>query len=964
MRRSLFVLSFLTLGLASACGAPPGPNVPDPATSGSSSPTAKKLDALDEPLPLDKRITKGKLDNGLTYYVLPHQKPEKRAQVWLAVNAGSVLEDDDQRGLAHFVEHMGFNGTKRFPKQELVDFLEKSGIRFGADLNAYTSFDETVYTLQVPTDKPELLKRSISVLRDWADGIAFEPQEVEKERGVVLEEWRLGRGAGMRIFDKQAPVLYHGSKYAERITIGKPDIIKKATRDTLVRFYKDWYRPDLMAVVAVGDFSAADIEKQIQAEFKSLPAAKKPRPRTKVTLPSHDKTLVSIETDPEMPYASVAIMSKLPHRPEASARDYRRALGEQLFNAMLNSRLDEIRRQPDAPFLSASSSTSNLLRTADVFRQSARVTEDGIEKGFGALLEEVLRVERHGFRETELDRVKSQLLRHFQQAVKERDKTDARDFAAEIVRNFFESEAMPGREAELALVEKFLPTFELTEMNHLAKNYASGSKVIVVTGPATLQKPTESAMLGVNQKVATRDIKPYEDIGPGVSLMKGAPTPGTVVKTDTVPEIGVTLWKLSNGVRVIVKPTTFENDEVRMSAFSPGGTSLVKDADYISAGYSDEVVGQGGLGPFDAVKLRKALAGKIVSVGTRIGELEEGLSGRASPSDLETMFQMVHLSFVAPRKDEQAFSTWQKRELENVKNRRVSPEATFFEDLLLFSTQNHLRRRPATPEIVQKVDLTKAMSIYQDRFADASDFTFVFVGNIDLAKLEPLVTAYLGSLPNKKRKENWRDVNVFWPKGVKTKVVEKGSEPKSLVSLTFHGTEKWTRDTENAMRMLSEGLRFRLRQVLREDMGGVYGVQAGGAISRRPRQEYKFNVSFGCSPENVDKLKQAVFDEIKAMQDKGIGDDYVSKIKEARRRSQETALKENSFWLRELERAYTYGDDPKLIPDIAAMTDKVTSANIQAAAKKYLSTKQYVLGVLKPQGAPSSPTPPAPAAKP
>jgi zinc protease len=945
MRRLLFALSFAIV----SCGSPPDSKLPDPATSATNTPPKLKLDALDEPLPLDARITKGKLDNGLVYYILPHKKPEKRAQVWLAVNAGSVLEDDDQRGLAHFVEHMGFNGTKRFPKHELVDFLEKSGIRFGADLNAYTSFDETVYTLQVPTDKPELLTKSISVLRDWADGISFDPMEVEKERGVVLEEWRLGRGAGMRIFDKQAPVLFHGSRYADRITIGKPEIIKTASRNTLIRYYKDWYRPDLMAVVAVGDFDSNDVEKQIKGEFANLPKAKKPRPRPKVTLPKHAKTLVSIETDPEMPYASVGIMSKMPHRPEASARDYRRAVAEQLFNAMLNSRLDEIRRRPDAPFLSASSSTTDMVRTSDVFRQSARVKEDGVERGFAALLTEVLRVERHGFVQTELERVKTQTLRHFQQAVKERDKTDAREFAAEIVRNFLQEEAMPGREAELALVEKFLPTFTLEELNKLAKSLSTGSRVIVVTGPANMPKPSQEAMLGVHQKVAAQKIEPYEDIGPGVALMKGPPTPGSVTKIEQINEIGVSVWTLSNGVRVIVKSTDFENDEVRMSAFSPGGTSLVKDADYVSAQFSDEVVAQGGLGPFDAVQLRKALAGKVVSVSARIGELEEGLTGRASPSDLDTMFQMIHLSFVAPRKDENAFVAWRTREIENVKNRKLSPEATFIDELLVFSTQNHPRRRPTTPEIVEKIDLEKALGIYKDRFLDAGDFTFLFVGNIDVEKLKPLVEAYLATLPTKKRKETWRDVKVFPPGGVKTKTIEKGSEPKSLVTMTFHGTEKWTRETENDMRMLSEGLRFRLRQVLREDMGGVYGVQVSGSISRRPRQEYRFNVSFGCSPDNVDKLKQAVFDEIKAMQQSGITDDYIGKIKEARRRAHETSLKENGFWLRELERYYTYGDDPRLIPDITAMTEKVSSDKIKAAAKKYLSMKQYMLGVLKPE---------------
>jgi zinc protease len=946
--------SLLLLLVLSACGsAPPTATTPPVSTAPTAAPPA--VDELDQPLALDARITKGTLDNGLTYYVLPHRKPEKRAQIWLAVNAGAVLEDDDQRGLAHFVEHMGFNGTRRFPKQQLVDFLEQSGVRFGPDLNAYTSFDETVYKLQVPTDKPELVERAIAILRDWADGIRFDPEEVDKERGVVLEEWRLGRGAAMRIFDRQTPVLFHGSKYAERLPIGKPEIIRTASRDTLVRFYEDWYRPDLMAVAAVGDFSAAEVEAQIRSEFGSLESPSKPRPRPIVTLPVHAQTLVSIETDPEMPATSVSILSKLPHRPEASARDYRRSITEQLFNAMLNARLDEIRRQPDAPFLAASSSSSGLVRTADAFRQSARVKQDAVERGFGALLEEVLRVERHGFAASELDRAKAQLLRFFQQAVKELDKTDSRELVAEIVRNFFEHEAMPGRKAELSLVERFLPTIEVAELNALGKSLARGSRVILVTGPDQMARPSQEALLGIERAVAARSVAAYEDKSPGQPFMGKLPKRGKIAKRSSIPELGVTEWTLDNRVRVIVKPTDFDNDVVRMSAFSPGGSSLVKDADYVSAKFADEVVSQGGLGPFDAVELRKALAGKVVSVSARIAELEERLSGRASPADLETMFQMIHLSFTSARRDDQAFSAWRARETENVRNRRLSPETSFFEDMLVFQTQNHPRRRPTTPELLQQIDLEKALAIYADRFADASDFSFVLVGNLELDELEALVETYLGSLPTKPRKESWRDVQVRWPNGIRTKTVHKGSEPKSRVTLTFHGRQKWSRDAENDLRMLTEALRFRLRQILREDMGGVYGVQVSGSISRRPRQEYRLQIGFGCSPDSVEKLKQAVFDELQTIQRDGVKEEYVHKIRQARRRAHEVDLRDNGFWLRELERAYTYGDDPRLIPEIEPLVAKVSADRIRAAARTYASPRQYVLGVLEPASGTSAP---------
>ncbi|MBX3229292.1 MAG: insulinase family protein [Labilithrix sp.] len=945
MRRLVAVSALLLLA---ACGGSPPPAAPVASPPGAKA--AQAAEQSDPPLAMDARVTKGKLENGLTYYILPHKKPEARAQVWLAVNAGSVLEDDDQRGLAHFVEHMAFNGTKRFPKSEIVDFLEKSGVRFGADLNAYTSFDETVYTLQVPTDKPEILAKAFNVLRDWAGDVTFDPVEVDKERGVVLEEWRLGRGAGMRLFDKRAPVLFHGSKYAERITIGKPEILKTASRDTLYRYYKDWYRPDNMAVIAVGDFTAADIEKQIKAEFSNLPpAAKNAKPRALAEVPAHAQDLYSIETDPEMTATSISVMTKLPKRPHKSAKDYRRVLTEQLYNSMLNARFDEIRRAPNAPFLSAMSYAGGGVRSLDVFSQNATVKEDGIPAGYAALREELLRVEKHGFVKSELERAKASTLRNFQQHVKEYDKRDSRVFSAEIVRNFLTEEAMPGPEKELALAEEMLPTITLEELNVLGKTLGKGSHVLAVAGGPKMVKPTPETFSALDKELAAKDVKPYDDGGEGVPLMAKAPAPGKVTATKSIAEIGVTEWTLSNGVRVVVKPTTFANDEVKLSAFSPGGTSLVKDADFDTARAADTIVSQGGIGPVDAVQLRKSLAGKIASLNPRINELEEGLTGNASPNDLETLMQMVHLTFTAPRKDESAFASWRARETERVKNRRLSPESTFLEDMSLFSTQNHLRRQPTTPESLLKVDLDKALAIYKDRFGDAGDFTFLFVGNVELEKLKPLVETYLGSLPSSGRKETWKDPKVARPSGVAKKVITKGSEPKSRVMLTFHGNEKFTRDTENDMKMLGEALRIRLREVLREDMGGVYGVGANGGIARRPRAEYSFNVSFGCSPENVDKLEKAVFDEIQSVQAQGVSDLYVTKIKEMRKRAHETDLKENSFWLRELERAYVYGDDPKQIQDISAMTEKVTSDRIKAAAKKYLSKTQYILGELKPE---------------
>jgi zinc protease len=565
-------LALLGLALTAACS---GATTPTPVPSASSSTGVAA--PVEPPLPLDARITKGTLESGLTYYILPNKKPEKRAQMWLVVNTGSVLEDDDQRGLAHLVEHMAFQGTKRFPKQDIVSFMEKSGMRFGADLNASTSFDETIYMLQIPTDQDGQIDISLQILRDWSEAVTFDATELDRERGVVLEEWRLGRGAGMRMFDKQATIVL-GPKYGERITIGKPEIIEKAPRDTVMRFYKDWYRPDLMCVVAVGDFDAKAIEAKIKAEFGSQKKAESPRPRPAVEVPASAETRVSIETDPELTGTEITILSELPHRPEASEKDYRRGLAEQLYGQMLNARLEELARDVNAPFLGASVATRTIVRTEDAFALHANVKEDGVLRGASAMLEEVLRVERHGFTQTELDRAKAGMLRLFEQAAIEREKANSTALAREITRNFLQAEAMPGIEAERDLAKKLLPTLELAELNQMAQAFAAGSRVITVSGPPTMEKPSKESVLALAKDVAAREITAYVDEVPTEPLMKSPPAKGSVKSEKKIPELGVTEWTLSNGARVVVKPTDFANDSIQMVGFATGGTSLARDA--------------------------------------------------------------------------------------------------------------------------------------------------------------------------------------------------------------------------------------------------------------------------------------------------------------------------------------------------------------------------------------------------
>jgi zinc protease len=944
----LLVIALVACGTKARPAAVPAParaEEPPPVA-----PVAKPADPSEQVTPLDPQIKVGKLANGLTYYVMKHKKPEQRAALWLAVDAGSVLEDDDQRGLAHFVEHMAFNGTTRFPKQAIVDYIEKIGMTFGPDVNAYTSFDQTVYQLTVPTDDRTMMMTGLDILRDWAGDVAFDPVEVEKERGVVLEEWRLGRGAFARIDDKEWPVIFQGSKYGVRLPIGEPEILKNAKRDTLVRYYKDWYRPELMAVFAVGDFDPAELEKEIKARFGDLKSTDKPRPRLAAPVPREHDTLVTTNTDPEMPFTQATVYDKLDHRRETTKGDYRRFIVEGLYHSMLRARFEELGLDKDAPFLYAGSYTTSFARSSDLFVRNAQAKEGKIADALAVLFREIARVERHGFLATELERARRDTLSNAENSAAEWEKTPSDAIAGEMTRHFLEHEQMPGRHVELAFNREFLPSITLDELNHLARTWGGErGRVVALSGPAKQKLPTEAEIRDVIKTATSATIEPWKDTGGDRPLMTTTPAPGKVTKTETDPAAGTTTWTLSNGVRVVVKPTTFQNDEIIFEGWQRGGSSLVPDKDYVHARFASSIVGQSGAGDHDPIALRKVLAGKVASAGTNLWELYQGVDGSARPRDLETALQLAYLKITAPRKDDRAFHAWKQDQLDWVRNRTLMPEVMFGDEMTAVQTNKHLRRLPATTAMIESVNHDKALAIYKERFADAAGFTFLFVGNIDPGKLLPLVETYLGSLPSKGRKETWKDIKIKYPTAKVTKEIKAGTEPKSFVSLTMGSLEKWTLDGERDARILSMVLRIRMREVLREDMGGVYGVSIGAWVSREPIQRKSLRVYFGCNPENVEKLRTAVFDELTKIAKDGIEPKYLEKVTEQLRRQHEVDLKENSWWLSELSDAYYYGDDIKVAQDVDAVAKRVTSDNIKASAKRFFDPKRYVLGVMRPK---------------
>ncbi|MBA2684884.1 MAG: insulinase family protein [Gemmatimonadaceae bacterium] len=906
---------------------------------------------LATPLPVDPAVTTGVLPNGLHYYIRVNHKPEKRAELRLVVNAGSVLEDSTQRGLAHMVEHMAFSGTTHFKKQELVDYLESTGVRFGADLNASTSFDETVYELTVPTDSTKLFDKGFQILADWSRGLTFDSTELARERNVVIEEWRLGRGASARMRDKQFPVIFSGSRYAQRLPIGDKHILETAPRSTVKRFYDDWYRPDLMAIVAVGDFDKVKVERMIKAQFASWPAKKGAKPRATFPVPDHDSTLVTIATDSEATRSTVAVYYLQPLSPQKSVGDFRTEMLGSLYNDMLNARLQEIAQRPGAPFIGAFSNQGRLIRSKEVYVLTALVPDSGVEIGLRAAVTEGERVAQHGFTATELERAKKEMLRGMESAYAERDKTPSASFVAEYESAFLEKTATPSIAQQYKLYQQLLPGIGLAEVNALAHKWLSNrSRVIVVNAPqkAAAGLPSEQALRAVLDSVAKVNVAAYTDSVSSAPLIPTAPTPGKVVSSSQIASVGVTEWKLSNGARVLVKPTDFKDDELLFRAYAPGGTSVVSDSNYLDATIATGAVDAGGIGTFNATSLQKVLAGKSVQVGEYIGAIQQGVSGGGSPKDLETLMQLIYLTFTAPRADSAAFEAYRNKIEVLLANRAASPSAAFSDTLDLTLAQHHPRAKAPTAQDMEYVRLHRAIAIYKQRFSDASNFTFVFVGTIDTTKLKPLVEQYIASLPSTHAGEKWKDIGMSYPTGVITREVKRGIEPKAQTAIVFTGPFEFTWENVQQISALADLLEIKLRERLRQDLGGTYGVGVSASPSHFPKESYSLRIDFGSAPERAAELQKAVFAEIDSVKANGVSEKDLQKIREADLRSRETSLRQNRTWLSLLASYDVNSWDPALILKYDAEVRALSSAGLQSAAKKYFDTSRYVVVQLLP----------------
>jgi zinc protease len=903
------------------------------------------------PLPLDPAVRTGTLANGLTFFIRRNTQPENRAALRLVVKAGSIDEADDQRGLAHLLEHMAFNGSAHFKSGELVSYLESIGSRFGPDVNAYTSFDETVYMLEVPTDREGILERGLDALSDFAGGISLDSSEIDRERGVVIEEWRGRQGAATRMQAVQMQALFGASRYVDRLPIGLPEVLKSFPPERLRDFYRDFYRADRMAVVAVGDFDPAAMEALVRRHFGTLPTVSAAA-RTTYPVPLDPETRYVAVSDREAQGSSVTVVYKRPASPWRTAADYRGSVVRTLVYSMINARFAEIARRPDAPFLRASAGESRLGQDVDTLNVSARVADGTIERGLQALAQEFARLRQHGFGEAELERAKKDLLAGYERAYNERDKAQTGGLASELVRHFLNEEPAPGIARELELVRTFLPGIATDEVSALAKTLITDDRrVVIATFPDKdgVRAATDTSLREALLAGAGTSMEPWRDEIAGRELLAMRPTPGTVRARREIAELGVTVLTLSNGVEVWLKPTDFRNDQIVFTAYARGGTSLAPENEYLDASLSASLLGVAGVGGFTPIDLDKLLAGRIANVSPFMTTYTHGISGGSTPRDLETALQLVYLHFTAPNRDAAAFTLLARRLEANLANQAQNPGAAFGESVRRINTMDHYSVRPIRLEDVSRLRAERMTAYYDARFGNAADFTFFFVGAFTVETIAPLLETYLASLPSAGRSEGQaRDLHLQFPSTIGRETVRKGQEPRSQTAITFFSDPGLDELESHRLRAATNVLQMRLRDVLREELSGTYSVGVTHADTAPFAGYGTTTVQFGSSPENAERLTNAVLGEVDRLRREGPGDADVQAVKETEKREIETALRQNGYWMNSLQAMHMLGRDPRRILQRLERAESLTRENIRDAARKYFPPDRYTVVTLVP----------------
>lgn len=905
-------------------------------------PLACKTQLDTQPLSLDPAVRTGKLPNGFTYYIRRNKTPEKRVMMYLAIKAGSILETDQQRGVAHFVEHMSFNGTKHFPKKELSDYLERSGVRFGADINASTTPDETVYQLPLPSDQPELLAGGLQIMRDWAQEANIEAEDVEQERHVILEERRVRQGLSQRFQEQSIPLYTNGSRYGSRLPIGTEEVLLKVTPEEIRSFYKDWYRPDLQAILVVGDIDVDQMEKDIKAKFSDLKNPEKEKERTVYHAELNGKNQYLQFIDPENGGISVEISMKQKTSPIITGADYRANLLKNIFAEMLAARFRQM------PLVGLAPLTGGL----NSFYVSITTKPAETEPALKSVWLELRKIEEQGFTQAELDRVKKSYLLRLAEALREKDKTASEILIKSYLQHFLTGAVAPGIAKDCELTNELLPDIDLKEINAQMKLYLKNTDRDIIVKSSEANKvflPTEAAILGWIENVYTQSLPPFVDDALDLPLLKNEPKPGKIKTIEEIKPGGLQRIILSNGVKVILKKTDFQNNQILFKGFAEGGASLVPDADYQNAINAANIVAASGAGNYDALQLGKLLAGKQVQVSPFIIDNYQGFSGATTKEDLTTSLELMYAYFTEPRKSEEAYQTFIGRSREALANKTNDPIQIFTDTANLVLGNYHVRRQPQSLNRLASINLDKAYKIYQERFADVSGFTFLFAGNIDMVTIKPLLEKYLGALPAKGLHEQARDLGINIPPGRITKTVYSGGTQKASVRLVYSGNFDYNFENVIKMNAMADALNISMNQRLRYKEGGTYTPNVQLSLSKYLQQRFGLIISFDCAPQNVEKLIASAQDEVNKMRASGPSADNLQKFKAARKVALQTGATNNGFWLDYLASQEMNKESLTEFFDYDAALNKVTAKSVQEVAAAFIQDKNYIRLVLMPE---------------
>ena len=908
------------------------------------------------PVPLDPAVKTGKLENGLTYYIRHNEWPEKRCDFYIAQRVGSMQEEDDQRGLAHFLEHMCFNGTTHFPGDALKQYLERIGVKFGENLNAYTSFDETVYNINnVNVEIAGAVDSCLLILHDWSHDLLLEDKEIDKERGVIEEEWRVRRSAQLRLIEAALPTICKDSKYAERMPIGTMEIVKNFPYETLRSYYRKWYRPDLQALIVVGDVDPDAVEKKLQEMFADIaPAAADAAVREEFPVPDNKEPLVFIGKDKEFTGMVASVMFKtepLPRELRGTMAYIAQDYVEDAISGMLNERLNELSRKADAPFSGASVSFGDFLvaKTKEALSLDVMMKENRYAEGIKAAYRELLRASRGGFTESEYDRFKQEYLSQIDAAYEARDKRTNTSFVNAYVRHFIDNVPAAGIEWEHQMMSQIVPNIPLDMINQAISQLSQDNRVILVFMPEKegLASPTEQEVLSAMTEVDGEDIAAFTE---EVSTEPLVPELKSKVKVKKITDdiYGAKLITLSNGMKIHVKQTDYSPNKIIFRATSWGGNSLYSNDEYTNAS-NIGMVRQGGLGNFSAVDLNKKLAGKQAGASASVGARSEVIEGNCVKKDIETMLQLVYLNFTSPRRDDEAFTSAIERSRNALKNQDLNPQTALQDSVISVVYNNNVRAKRFKEEDLDRINYDRLLEMYKERFANAGDFEYYLVGDVNADSVAPLLAKYLGALPAKGKKENYKMIDQRMTKGERECYFTKEQDtPNSMNVFIYHSPMKETLRNDILVDMLQQAMTMLYTETVREDEGGAYGVPVSANLIDYPEELAMVQIVLPTAPEKRISMTAIVNDGIKKMMAEGPSEENLGKIKEYMLRSHQEDLKNNGYWMTSLVSKTRYNQE--FVEGYEECVQSITIEDIKQLAQQIFgSGNRLVVGMETPQ---------------